>query len=58
MNWDKKVEIELENNVTGWVKLADLLDMTLAKLTKDELEGFVGELSRFVDSSPALFLHE
>ena len=58
MNWDREVEVEWENRITGQIKLADLLDMTVAELTREELEEFAEELSRFVDNSPSLLLHE
>ena len=56
MNWEREIELEWDNRVSGWIKLSDLLDLMTASLTRDEAEQFGGELIKFAKISLAPLL--
>ena len=53
MDWHEELPIEV---IERSLEVAEPFDLLVSNLTKDELEGFAGELIKFAEFSPAPLL--
>ena len=58
MNWEKEIEVHSKDGNKTLVPLADIEEILLEQLTKEEMKVLAGELIKFSEFSPIPSFYE